>query len=42
MLDGASSEGHRTGILAEFSPTDVLFTDPEDPHTEAYITGRLG
>jgi phosphate transport system ATP-binding protein len=42
MLDDASSEGHRTGILAEFSPTDLLFTNPKDKRTEAYITGRIG
>jgi phosphate transport system ATP-binding protein len=42
MLDEASREGHRTGILAEFSPTDRLFTNPKDPRTEAYITGRIG
>ena len=42
MLDEASGEAHRTGILAEFSPTDVLFTNPKDPRTEAYITGRIG
>jgi phosphate transport system ATP-binding protein len=42
MLDETSSEGHRTGILAEFSPTDVLFTNPKDKRTEAYITGRIG
>jgi len=42
MLDEASLDGHRTGILAEFSPTDVLFTNPKDKRTEAYITGRIG
>ena len=42
MLDETSAEGHRTGILAEFSPTDVLFTNPRDKRTEAYITGRIG
>ncbi len=42
MLDEVSAEGHRTGILAEFSPTDRLFTNPTDPRTEAYITGRIG
>jgi phosphate transport system ATP-binding protein len=42
MLDEASPEGHRTGILAEFSPTDLLFTNPKDKRTEAYITGRIG
>lgn len=43
MLDeDASREGHRTGVVAEFSPTDRLFTNPRDPRTEAYITGRIG
>jgi phosphate transport system ATP-binding protein len=42
MLDEASLEGQRTGILAEFSPTDLLFTNPKDKRTEAYITGRIG
>ena len=42
MLDETSTEGHRTGILAEFSPTDLLFTNPKDKRTEAYITGRIG
>jgi phosphate transport system ATP-binding protein len=42
MLDEMSTEGNRTGVLAEFSPTDVLFTNPKDMRTEAYITGRIG
>jgi phosphate transport system ATP-binding protein len=42
MLDEASQDGHRTGIIAEFSATDLLFTNPQDPRTEAYITGRIG
>jgi len=43
MLDqDASQSGQRTGIIAEFSPTDRLFTNPKDPRTEAYITGRIG
>jgi phosphate transport system ATP-binding protein len=42
MLDEASQEGHRTGVLSEFSPTDLLFTNPKDKRTEAYITGRIG
>jgi len=42
MLDEGSSDGHRTGILAEFSPTADLFTNPKDKRTEAYITGRIG
>jgi phosphate transport system ATP-binding protein len=42
MLDESSADGHRTGVIAEFSPTDRLFTNPRDPRTEAYITGRIG
>ncbi|MBI3320065.1 MAG: phosphate ABC transporter ATP-binding protein [Candidatus Omnitrophica bacterium] len=30
------------GELVEFGPTDRLFTNPTDPRTEAYITGRFG
>ena len=42
MLDESTPDGQRTGILAEFSPTDLLFTNPRDERTEAYITGRIG
>ena len=43
MLDEASNgNGQRTGIVVEFNTTDVLFTNPKDPRTEAYITGRIG
>ena len=42
MLDDSSINGHRIGIVVEFSPTDHLFTNPKDPRTEAYITGRIG
>jgi len=30
------------GALIEFSDTQQLFTVPQDPRTEAYITGRFG
>jgi phosphate transport system ATP-binding protein len=30
------------GELVETAPTKALFTAPEDPRTEAYITGRFG
>jgi phosphate transport system ATP-binding protein len=42
MLDESAKDGHRTGVIAEFSATDLLFTNPKDPRTEAYITGRIG
>ena len=30
------------GVLVEFNDTQKLFTTPDDPRTEAYITGRFG
>ena len=30
------------GSLVEFGETDKIFTSPEDPRTESYITGRIG
>ncbi len=32
----------RTGRLVEFGQTSAIFTNPEHPSTEAYITGRMG
>ncbi len=31
-----------TGELVEVAPTGRLFTNPADPRTEAYVTGRFG
>ena len=30
------------GDMIEFSPTAEIFTNPRDPRTESYITGRFG
>ena len=30
------------GTLVEFGETDQIFTNPQDPRTESYITGRIG
>jgi phosphate transport system ATP-binding protein len=30
------------GTLIEFGETPQIFTKPNDPRTEAYITGRFG
>ncbi len=30
------------GNMVEFGETDKIFTQPEDPRTESYITGRIG
>ncbi|HCQ65305.1 MAG TPA: phosphate ABC transporter ATP-binding protein [Rhodobacteraceae bacterium] len=30
------------GNLVEYDDTDTIFTNPQDPRTESYITGRIG
>jgi phosphate transport system ATP-binding protein len=37
-----SDDGSRTGTVVEFDRTETIFTNPSDPRTEAYITGRFG
>jgi len=32
----------RTGVLVEFDRTTKIFSNPSDPRTEAYVTGRFG
>lgn len=32
----------RQGILVEAAPTQTMFTNPDDPRTEGYISGRFG
>jgi phosphate transport system ATP-binding protein len=32
----------RSGRLVEYGKTDLIFTKPNDPRTEGYITGRFG
>ena len=32
----------RTGLLVEYNPTVKIFSNPADPRTEGYITGRFG
>jgi phosphate transport system ATP-binding protein len=34
--------GRRVGHLVEYDATDRIFTNPTDPRTEGYITGRFG
>ncbi|MCU1459564.1 MAG: pstB [Actinomycetia bacterium] len=34
--------GKRQGILVEYDSTNKIFTQPSDPRTEGYITGRFG
>jgi phosphate transport system ATP-binding protein len=37
-----SENDTRTGTLVEYAPTRQLFEDPQDPRTQAYVTGRVG
>jgi phosphate transport system ATP-binding protein len=32
----------RTGVLVEYGPTKQIFDDPQDPRTQAYVSGRMG
>jgi phosphate transport system ATP-binding protein len=34
--------GHRTGTIVEYDETETIFTNPSDPRTEDYVTGRFG
>ena len=36
------ASGDRRGLLVEYSPTAKMFTNPDRPETEDYITGRFG
>jgi phosphate transport system ATP-binding protein len=38
----SEDDATRHGILVEHAPTQRMFTNPKDPRTEAYITGRFG
>jgi phosphate transport system ATP-binding protein len=35
-------DGTRNGILVEYDVTNKIFTQPSDPRTEGYVTGRFG
>jgi phosphate transport system ATP-binding protein len=35
-------EGKRVGRLVEFSPTEKIFTNPDDDRTKEYVTGKFG
>jgi len=37
-----AEEGKRYGVLVEYDETQKIFTNPSDPRTEGYITGRFG
>ena len=35
-------ERQRTGRVVEYDETEKIFTNPADPRTEAYVTGKVG
>jgi len=37
-----SEKGGRSGYLVEFDATEVIFSDPQQEDTKAYISGRFG
>ena len=37
-----SKNEQRTGQVVEYAATDKIFTNPDDPRTEEYVTGRVG
>jgi phosphate transport system ATP-binding protein len=42
LTTDVDEQGRRIGRLVEFDSTDRMFTNPSDPRTEGYITGRFG
>jgi phosphate transport system ATP-binding protein len=42
MTTDVRDDSHRIGHLVEYDATDKIFTNPSDPRTEGYITGRFG
>ena len=37
-----SDNEQRTGYVVEYAATDKIFTNPDDPRTEEYVTGKVG
>jgi phosphate transport system ATP-binding protein len=37
-----TDEDNRWGQLVEYADTDKIFTNPADPRTEDYVTGKVG
>ncbi|MDQ3934723.1 MAG: phosphate ABC transporter ATP-binding protein PstB [Actinomycetota bacterium] len=41
-VDLQGEEQNRVGRLVEYDDTEKVFTNPSDPRTEAYVTGKVG
>jgi phosphate transport system ATP-binding protein len=37
-----SKSDTRTGVLAEYGPTQQIFSSPKDARTQAYVSGKMG
>jgi phosphate transport system ATP-binding protein len=42
LTTDTQQSGSRIGHLVEYDVTEKIFTNPSDPRTEGYITGRFG
>ena len=42
IVDLSAGENQRIGRLVEFAPTEQIFSNPKDPRTEQYVTGKFG
>jgi phosphate transport system ATP-binding protein len=42
LTTDVGAEGERVGHLVEYDRTATIFTQPSDPRTEGYVTGRFG
>jgi phosphate transport system ATP-binding protein len=42
MVELDADEQHRWGRIVEYDETEKIFTNPSDPRTEDYVTGKVG
>jgi len=42
IVEMSSTENNRWGQLVEYDETEKVFTNPQDPRTEDYVTGKVG
>ena len=42
MVELDEDEKHRTGRMVEYDQTEHIFTNPANPQTEEYVTGKVG
>ena len=40
-VEVVEESGHRTGTIVEYDQTETIFTNPNDPRTEDYVTGTV-